>query len=68
MKINADLDLGETETLFSILNDQIVHHEVLKKLEFLAKEIDKSTYQWHKGHAKYLKGIFKKLSGKEWKV
>lgn len=61
MKINTELELSETETLFDILEQKIIESGPQAKLAFLAKEITESQYKWHQGHCEYLKGIKAKL-------
>ena len=64
MKISAELDSFEAETLFDVLHQEIIKHTAEAKLQFLSKEISKSHLEWHLSHAEYLEGIKKKLLGK----
>lgn len=66
--IQATLDLGEADDLFELIHKQVMLHAIVKKLEYLAGEITPDQYDWHVGHAEYWKGIFKKVTGQEWKI
>jgi len=61
MKIDTELDLSEAETLFDILQHEIIKHSIEAKCRLLCKEISESRYEWHLSHAKYLESIKKKL-------
>lgn len=65
MKIEAELDSGEAETLFDILQTEIVKHKFESKCQFLCREIDKSRFEWHQAHAEFLEELYRKLLPKK---
>ena len=68
MRIEADLDGFETESLFDILHHEIVKYSIQSKLRYLNKEITKSRFEWDQAHAKYLEGIKTKLLTKHYEA
>jgi hypothetical protein len=49
------LSFGEKEYIFDIIQDQIIKHRELSKLELLSGEITKSRHEWNIGHDQIMK-------------
>lgn len=65
--IRTLLDEEDAQNLFDVLNAEIISNNSIAKLKFLTGEITQDQHDWYIDYSQYLKKIYKKLWGQDYK-